>query len=340
MKRIDKYWYTKNKLAIVLLPLSLLFRLITIVRRFCYRVGIFTVYEVSVPVIVVGNINVGGTGKTPLVIWLANHLKKEGYTPGIISRGYGGNAQSWPQQVRSDSDPRVVGDEAVLLARGTQCPVAVAPNRVAAAASILQHEHCDIIISDDGLQHYALHRDLEIAVVDGMRRFGNGFYLPAGPLREPRKRLRSVDLVVANGQAAANEFSMALLGKEVINVRDRKLKRSLLEFRGKEVHAIAGIGNPSRFFSYLRLLGMKVVEHAFPDHHAFTQQDLSFAENKIIMMTEKDAVKCTRYCHVDSWYVAVEANMEPEFSNKLREKVKTIAFNNENNKQISQYRFL
>ncbi len=322
MKRIDQYWYSYNGIAIVLLPLSFLFRAISIVRRFCYRVGIFTVYKLAVPVIVVGNINVGGTGKTPLVIWLADFLKKEGFSPGIISRGYGGQAQTWPQQVRADSDPQVVGDEAILLARGTQCPVAVAPKRVEAGASLLQHEQCDIIIADDGLQHYALHRDLEIAVIDGVRRFGNGFHLPAGPLRESTKRLQSVDFVVVNGQALDNEFVMALEGKEVINIRDRQQKRSLLDFKGKEVHAVAGIGNPDRFFSYLRLLGMEVIEHAFPDHYAYTQKDFIFDEKQIVMMTEKDAVKCTGYCHTNSWYVAVEANMEVNFSNLMRDKIK------------------
>lgn len=324
MKRIDQYWYSRNSLTIALLPLSFLFRIVSLLRRLCYRTGLCTVFKLPVPVIVVGNINVGGTGKTPLVIWLADFLKKEGLSPGIISRGYGGRAQSWPQQVKIDSDPRMVGDEAVLLARRTQCPVTVAPKRAAAAKSLLQQEQCDIIISDDGLQHYALHRDLEIAVVDGVRRFGNGFHLPAGPLRESEKRLQSVDFVVVNGASLHNEYAMTLEGKEVINMRDRQHKCSLLELKGKEVHAIAGIGNPDRFFSYLRFLGMNVIEYAFPDHYAYTQKDFNFNEDQIVVMTEKDAVKCTKYCHVNSWYVTVEASMEPEFLNRIRKKIKQL----------------
>ncbi len=324
MKRIDQYWYSRNSLAIALLPFSFLFRTISFLRRLCYRVGLRTVYKLSVPVIVVGNINVGGTGKTPLVIWLADFLKREGLNPGIISRGYGGRAQTWPQQVRMDSDPQTVGDEAILLARRTQCPVIVAPNRVAAAAALIQQGDCDIIISDDGLQHYALHRDLEIAVVDSVRRFGNGFHLPAGPLRESEKRLQSVDFIVANGASLHNEYAMTLKGLAVINVIDGQHQRSLSEFKGKEVHAVAGIGNPDRFFSYLRFLGMNVIEHSFPDHYAYTQKDLNFSAEQIVMMTEKDAVKCTEYCHANSWYVAVEASMEPEFLNRIRKKIKQL----------------
>jgi len=324
MKRIDQYWYSRNSLAIALLPLSLLFRIVSFLRWFCYRTGICTIYKLSVPVIVVGNINVGGTGKTPLVIWLANFLKKEGLNPGIISRGYGGRAQTWPQQVNIDSDPQLVGDEAILLARRTLCPIAVAPKRVAAATALIQQEQCDLIISDDGLQHYALHRDLEIAVVDGVRRFGNGFHLPAGPLRESEKRLQSVDFIVANGASLDNEYAMTLEGIAVINVRDGQRKRSLFELKGEEVHAVAGIGNPDRFFSYLRFLGMTVIEHPFPDHYAYTQKDLNFNEEQIVVMTEKDAVKCTEYCHANSWYVAVEARMEPEFLNRLRDKIKQL----------------
>ena len=210
MKRLDHYWYTRSPWLLLLTPLSLLFRVVVGARRLAYRVGIKRSTRVSLPVIVVGNITVGGTGKTPLVVWLAGYLREKGHAPGIVSRGYGGTASHWPQQVRADSDPAVVGDEAVLLAATTGCPMAVAPDRVAAAQALVDQGGCDVIISDDGLQHYALQRDIEIAVIDGVRRFGSGFLLPAGPLREPLKRLQQVDLVVVNGLGDGDEHRMTL----------------------------------------------------------------------------------------------------------------------------------
>jgi len=197
MKRLEYYWYLRSPWMLLLTPLSLLFRTAVWLRRSAYRVGLLASHRLPVPAIVVGNITVGGTGKTPLVAWIANHLKNAGYNPGVVSRGYRGKATSWPQQVRPDSDPTVVGDEAVLVAGLCNCPMSVGPNRVAAASALIEHNNCDIIVSDDGLQHYALQRDVEIAVVDGVRRFGNGLSLPAGPLREPLKRLTEVDMVVA-----------------------------------------------------------------------------------------------------------------------------------------------
>lgn len=217
-------------------------------RRQAYRQGWWRSVRMPVPVIVVGNITAGGSGKTPLVIWLAEWLQANGWRPGIVSRGYGGLAAHWPQPVRADSDPRLVGDEPVLTVQRTACPMMVGPDRVAAARALLQEHDCNIIISDDGMQHYCLQRDIEIAVLDGSRRLGNGFCLPAGPLREPASRLAEVDLRVANGVAKECEQQMLLQPQVVQRLHDGD-SQSLEFFRGQTVHAVAGIGNPARFFS-------------------------------------------------------------------------------------------
>ena len=279
-----------------------------------YKKGWLTATKVSVPVIVVGNITVGGTGKTPLVIWIAELLKQAGYKPGIISRGYGGIASSWPQQVREDSDSRVVGDEAKILARRANCPVAVGPIRVDSANALIEHYQCDIIISDDGLQHYALERDIEIAMVDGERRYGNRHLLPAGPLREPVSRLETVDMVVCNGLASVDEYPFKVEGIEAVNILDESKKVLLESFVKQPLHAIAGLGNPSRFFSHLQKFGLKFEPHVFPDHFAYTQKDIQFSDDKRVLMTEKDAVKCTMIVNEEHWYVPIRAQMTERFA--------------------------
>jgi len=315
------HWYSKSPVGALLIPLSWLFRMTVMLRRALYRIGVLRARRVGVPVIVVGNITVGGTGKTPLVIALVRQLRDAGYKPGVVARGYGGTAGRWPQQVRPDSDPVVVGDEPVLIAARCRCPVAVAPDRVAAAESLVEHTHCDIIVSDDGLQHYRLARDIEIAVIDGVRRFGNGHCLPAGPLREPLRRLRSVDYVVTTGLAAAGESPMTLNADPIRNVRDHRQVAERHQFRGKAVHAVAGIGNPDRFFAQLRGLGMHPVEHGFPDHYRFRPQDLDFADDMPVIMTEKDAVKCRRFAAANHWYLPVEAHLDEDLSQALRARV-------------------
>jgi tetraacyldisaccharide 4'-kinase len=269
-----------------------------------------------VPVIVVGNITVGGSGKTPLVIWLVDFLRKAGYKPAIISRGYRGKASSWPQQVRPDSDPVVVGDEAVLLARRCDCPIAVGPDRSASVEALLQHTDCNIIISDDGLQHYALERDIEIAVVDAVRRYGNGCLLPSGPLREPIERLEDVDFIVSNGIAGHGEYAMSLGLNTACNLATGETCE-LNNFIDTTVHAVAGIGNPKRFFNALRQQGLKLREHAFADHHHFEAGDLEFDNTAPVLMTEKDAVKCKRFAHSQYWYVPVEAELNKHFGPRL-----------------------
>lgn len=307
---LEHSWYNKSPLTLALLPLSWLFCAVAVIRRFAYQSGLLKIHRLSVPVIVVGNISVGGTGKTPLVTWLVDLLKQQGYRPGIISRGYGGGANHWPQQVRPDSDPRMVGDEAILLARRCACPMAVGPDRVAAANALLTYHDCDIIVSDDGMQHYALGRDVEIAVVDGVRRFGNGHCLPAGPLREPHSRLQQVQMVVANGVAGPREFAMRLVPASAWNLREPQRKRGLDSFRGQKVHAVAGIGFPPRFFRQLTEQGVEVIEHPFPDHHPFSKSDIRFDDDLPVLMTEKDAVKCREFASEHHWCLPVDAQLD------------------------------
>jgi tetraacyldisaccharide 4'-kinase len=310
----------------LLIPFSVLFRVIVALRRACYRRGIFPVTHIDVPVIIVGNITVGGTGKTPLVIWLANFLKQQGYQPGIVSRGYGGKGATYPCIVTPDSNPLMAGDETVLIARRTGCPVVIDPNRVAAAQFLRkQYPACNIILSDDGLQHYALGRNIEIAVIDGERRFGNGWFLPAGPLREPIERLKTVDFIVTNGQARIGEHSMQLIPDDFHALKNYNEKKSTPDFMNKTLHAVAGIGNPQRFFNMLRSdLGLTIMEHPFPDHHIFTEQDLNFGNDTVIVMTEKDAVKCQNFNIQNSWYIPVKAELSSEFERAVMRKIQTV----------------
>lgn len=278
------------------------------------------------PVIVVGNITVGGSGKTPLVLWLAEKLRGLGWQPGIISRGYGGENRA-QIEVMPDSDPLVVGDEPVLLARRSACPVWVGRNRAEAARSLLKvYPACNLIISDDGLQHYRLARDVEIVVVDGERRFGNGFLLPAGPLREAVTRLASVDAVVVNGGSgevpdnAKAGFVMSLAGSEFYNLADPVKRANPQDFVGQTLHAIAGIGNPLRFFDHLRSLGLVVSEHPLPDHHVFKPADLDFPGQ--MLMTEKDGVKCAKFARENFWVLVVDAKVGEDLAKLVAEKVR------------------
>ncbi len=319
MKRLDHYWYMRSPWLVLLTPLSLCFRLLVWLRRSAYRYGLLRSHRLSVPVIVVGNITAGGTGKTPLVAWLADYLVKQGYHPGIVARGYGGKATSWPQQVRPDSDPLIVGDEAVLLAGMTGCPMAVAPDRYAAAEALVRYNDCDVVIADDGLQHYALQRDIEIVVIDGVRRFGTGFLFPAGPLREPLARLREADLVVVNGLGGNDEFPMKLKSGKLHNLLDENQTCSLSDLQRSKVHAVAGIGNPERFFMSLRAVIGRVDSHAFPDHHRFQRHDIAFEDDAPILMTAKDAVKCRRFAAGNEWYLPITAELGSEFCARLDE---------------------
>ncbi|RME35240.1 MAG: tetraacyldisaccharide 4'-kinase [Gammaproteobacteria bacterium] len=315
---IEELWYGRHPLSLLLAPLGWLFALAVRLRRLAWRSGLLSPRRLPVPVIVVGNISVGGTGKTPLVIWLCKRLREAGHRPGVVIRGYRGLGRHWPQQARPDSDPRVVGDEAVVLARRTGCPIAVGPDRVAAGEALLEYHDCDLIVSDDGLQHYRLARDVEIAVVDGIRRHGNRRCLPAGPLREPVSRLREVDLVVSNGVAGRGEFPMKYVPGDLVSLIEPQARRPLERFRGQPVHAVAAIGMPERFFSLLVHHGLRVEKHPFPDHHVFTPQELDFGDDLPVLMTEKDAVKCLPFARPDWWYLPIEADLPETFLHRLK----------------------
>ena len=246
MRFDDLLWYGRPGWGVLLAPLGLLWAQVARLRRAAYRFGVLPSRRFPVPVIVVGNISVGGTGKTPLTVWLAGFLQSKGFHPAIVCSGYGGQARTWPQQVRADSDPAMVGDEAVLIARHTGCPVGAGPDRVAVVEALMKHADSDVLICDDGLQHLALARDIEIVVVDGGRRHGNCLCLPAGPLREPVSRLKSADFVVVNGVPRSGELAMDLRPGELRQVTDSAKRCSPHALRGQPVHAVCGIGNPHR----------------------------------------------------------------------------------------------
>lgn len=315
---LDRIWYGEHPAAVILAPLGWCYAAVTWLRRMAYVSGLMPVCTLPVPVIVVGNLTVGGTGKTPLVIWLVQFLQSQGWRPAVVSRGHGGSMTRQPQQVRPDSNPGMVGDEPVLIAQRTGCPVAVAVRRTRAAEEIIRHTDCNIIVCDDGLQHLALGRDIEIAVVDGDRRFGNGRCLPAGPLRDLPGRIRDVDLVVANGKAARSEFLMEYEALPLCALADAARTMSIGTLRGREVHAVAGIGNPARFFSFLRSHEIHIIKHEFPDHHPFTSADLAFDDDLPVVMTEKDAVKCRAFAAGHWWYVPVEARLPGALQHRLR----------------------
>jgi len=322
----ERQWISYTLWHILLIPLSWIFAALVFVRRYLYKINWLKSYRLAAPVIVVGNINVGGTGKTPLVIWLAEQLKLAGYKPGIISRGYGGNA-SQVTEVFSVSDPVVVGDEAVLIATRTACPVFVCADRIAAGASLLRaYPECNIIISDDGLQHYRMQRDVEIVVYDAVIGFGNGALLPAGPLREPVSRLKTVDAMVSNGKDESrrwqhlNPVEMRLELSAIYNLLDNQQIVNVQAFSQRKVLAIAGIGNPERFFDSLRHLGLQFQSKVYPDHYAFQTQDFQQINTDIIM-TEKDAVKCRAFAQSNFWVLSVSAAIKnglmPAILNKI-----------------------
>lgn len=307
MHPLERHWQTTTWLSLTLTPLSWVYCALVSARRWLYRRRILPSTRPPVPVIVVGNITVGGTGKTPLVLWLAEFLACQGRRPGIVARGYGGRGRAWPQAVRPDADPMEVGDEPLLLARRGNAPVVVDPKRPRGVDFLIRHYNCDVILSDDGLQHYALQRDIEIGVIDGARRFGNRRCLPAGPLRETESRLRTVDARIVQGTAQAGEWAMKLVAMGFYRLDRPGAIAPLSRFSGRRVHAVAGIAHPARFFEQLRELTLEVIEHPFPDHHPFQAKDIQFGDKLDVIMTQKDAVKCERFADARTWYLAVEA---------------------------------
>ena len=317
MREPPDFWYEPSPLGALLAPLGWAVALFTVLRRGAYRAGMRRSRQVGCPIVVVGNLSAGGTGKTPLVIAIAKLLARRGLRVGVVCRGYRGSASRWPRQVRSDSDPNRVGDEAVLLARRTGGPVAAGPNRIAAARILFRRAKCDVILSDDGLQHLRLARDVEIVVVDGVRRHGNGRCMPAGPLREPLGRLASVDLVVVNGAARSGELEMQIVAGDAVSLADAGQTRPLDSFRGAPVHAVCAIGHAERFFRTLEAHGVTIVRHPFPDHHPFREAEIRFPDGAPVLMTEKDAVKCERFADARHWYVPVEAVLSSELEARL-----------------------
>lgn len=323
------FWRSRSPAALALLPLSALFGLLSAVRRRLFRLGMLRAVRLPVPVVVVGNIAVGGSGKTPVVEWLVARLREAGFTPGVVSRGYGGRVQK-VAIVAPDGDPAVFGDEPVLLARSARCPVAVGADRPAAGFALLRaHPGCDVIVSDDGLQHYRLARDVEIAVIDE-RTLGNRWLLPAGPLREGIGRLATVDAIVAHGAlspalrrrlAGRAVFEMRLEGDTFRALRDPEIRCAASAFESRRVHAVAGIGRPERFFAQLSAMGLDVVGHSFPDHHPFVAADLAFAPGEPKVLTSKDAVKCRSFAPAEAWEFPVEARIAAGAAERILEKL-------------------
>ncbi|MBW5290578.1 MAG: Tetraacyldisaccharide 4'-kinase [Candidatus Ruthia sp. Asou_11_S2] len=311
---------TRGIINYLLLPVSGVFYLVSVFRKWLYRVNFFQVQKFKYPVIVVGNITVGGTGKTPIVIALAQYFKQQGRQVGIVSRGYGGAHHQGSLLVNKDTNVHLSGDEPLLIALQTELPVMVNKNRAQAVKDLINQCQVDLIISDDGLQHYKMDRDVEIAVVDGTRRFGNGFFLPAGPLRESTTRLKSVDFVINNASLCAGEFSTELALKMFVNVKTGE-EKPLDYFKGKYCHGVAGIGYPQRFFDALIGLSINLESHIFADHYAYQQSDLAFEDNHPILMTAKDCVKCRQFANNQMWYLQVEANLSDDFLKKLNAKL-------------------
>jgi tetraacyldisaccharide 4'-kinase len=328
---LTRLWYLDSAGPSVLQPLSWLYGLIVSIRRYAYAKGLLKIARAGKPVIVVGNLTVGGTGKTPLVAWLAGQLSASGLKVGIVSRGYGRSNRA-PEVVHVESDWREVGDEPLLLRQLTGCDIVVSQDRLAGAQKLVARG-ADVVVADDGLQHLRLARDCEIVVVDGARGFGNGRLLPAGPLREPASRVRSSAIVVVNGapehaslrsaaaQLLPGSLRMSLFGGEAHRVDGLAGPQLLEYFRGARVHAVAGIGNPQRFFRDLRARGIDVIEHAFPDHHPFVATDLTFADGLPVLMTEKDAVRCRSLAHEQLWYVPVTVQFDDEQGRELMDRV-------------------
>lgn len=353
---IPGFWCKRKIISYLLFPVSLIYRFCILLRKFFYK--LFLAKKLSVPIIVVGNIVIGGAGKTPLVIALANILKENGYTPGIITRGYGRKPSKDSIHVNGSSTVEDVGDEPLFIFRHTECPVVVNIDRVKAVECLMSNNYgCDVVISDDGLQHYRLDRDIEIAVIDNEFKFGNGFCLPAGPLREPVSRLNEVDFVlynynlnfltgcckdkpvkdcqsdytpdavrklIMNRLNSAEDFDgdvMFLAPKNFKGVKNTKATKTVADFVGKNIHAVAGIGRPDKFFQGLKKLGLNIIEHPFPDHYRYSAADFQF-EDETVIMTEKDAVKCADFASENFWYVEVEAVLSDRFIDGLLDKLK------------------
>lgn len=304
----EQLWYRPSPLWLWLFsPLQLLLRGVVFIRQIFYRFGIFKSTQLSKPVVVIGNINVGGTGKTPLSIYILQWLQSEGYQPGLVTRGYGGTAENHPLVLDDDTSPEICGDEPYLIFHKTNAPIVVDPNRARGGQKLIELG-CDIVICDDGLQHYALKRDLEVAVVDSKRGLGNGWLMPMGPLREPPSRLKTVDMIIRNGE------SMTLKPLPIEGVgHDAAMSASVVD-------AVAAIGHPQRFFDTLKSVGLEVIPHSFPDHHQYSAEDFTGMTGPIVM-TEKDAVKCHHIADSRMYYLPVETELSDDAAHELQRRL-------------------
>lgn len=324
---LEAVWYDDRSGALLLAPLAVLFSLVSGLRRLVYRLGLRPRYRARVPVVIVGNLSVGGTGKSPVVAALVDALQRRGLRVGILARGYGVDLRE-PREVVAGVSANEVGDEPLMHALTSGAQVVVSPDR-AAGARHLERLGVDVIVADDGLQHYALERDLEIVVIDASRGFGNGRLLPAGPLREPVTRLASVDYVIVNGSVDGHadwigregQLELRLFPAAARRLDDVRQWRALEAFREQRVHAVAAIGNPRRFFDLLRQSGLEIEQHAFADHHAFVPTDLAFGDGAPILMTSKDAVKCRPFAHEQMWELPVTARLSPDDGRVLIDRI-------------------
>ncbi|ARB26178.1 tetraacyldisaccharide 4'-kinase [Pseudomonas tolaasii] len=313
--RLLKAWYEGHPALTLLRPLESLYRRVVQCKRARFLAGEGGIYQSPVPVVVVGNITVGGTGKTPLILWLIEHCRRRGLRVGVVSRGYGAKPPQFPWRVEASHSAEVAGDEPLLIVQRCGVPLMIDPDRSRAVKALLASEPLDLILSDDGLQHYRLARDLELVLIDAARGLGNRRCLPAGPLREPMERLQSVDALLYNGAGSDREdgFAFRLMPTALVNLRSAERQPVDYFQVGQQVHAVAGIGNPQRFFNTLETLHWQPIPHAFADHAPYSAEVLSFTPSLPLVMTEKDAVKCRAFAQPDWWYLAVDAVPSPAF---------------------------
>jgi tetraacyldisaccharide 4'-kinase len=315
-ERLLQAWYQGHPALLLVRPLEWLYRSVVRRKRANFVAGRGAIYRAPVPVLVVGNITVGGTGKTPLILYLIEHCRARGLSVGVVSRGYGATPPSWPWRVTGDQSAAIAGDEPLLIVQRSGVALMIDPDRSRAVQALLDIERFDLILCDDGLQHYRLARDLELVLIDAARGLGNRRCLPAGPLREPLERLQSVDALLYNGGAADTEeaYAFSLQPTALVNVLTGEHRALSMFAPGQAVHAVAGIGNPQRFFNTLEALHWQPIQHAFADHAQYSAAQLSFSPALPVLMTEKDAVKCREFAQTDWWYLAVDARPSAAFS--------------------------
>ena len=322
-QKLNSIWYKDEAVPLKYKLLSKIFSFFSGFRRNLYSIGFLKRNKIKCPVIIVGNITVGGVGKTPFVIWLVNQLQSKGYKVGVVSRGYGGKREQEPMLIIPQTSARASGDEPLLISKHTHAKIMVGKNRAKAAKSLFQEYRPDVIIADDGLQHYALGRDMEICLIDAEKGLGNQQLLPAGPLREKKERLDSVDLVVYKGKKA-EQLSFHYEPLMVYKLGKTKQQKSIKDFRNQPIHAVAGIAHPDGFFKMLSDQGLAVIKHPLDDHHEIQASDLQFNDDSVVFITEKDAVKCGDIKTENVWVVVLKLVISEEHKNTILEKVEKV----------------